>query len=177
MKKLLLIAVLCILTTNSFADEYDNFAAAEKKPAATKSKKSDMQFGIGFDLLSGTQYAWRATVLLEDNIALYLLSNFNRHDTDKSNATYNFSLGLGASFAFYSSPLPVYAGVSAKYIHPTTNENGVAINLFGGLKATFLNAFEVAGELGVYLEQVSTKVDVRSDFGIRPAIYLTWFFG
>lgn len=176
MKKFLLIAVLCILTTNSFADEYDNFAATEKKPLA-KSKSASFRLGIGFDVLAGSQFAWRATVLLEDNIALYLLSNFNRHEDANENATYDFSLGLGASFTFHSSPLPFYAGASAKYIHPTTNENGVAINFFGGLKATFLNAFEVAGELGVYIEQISTGAGTRSDFGLKPAIYLTWFFG
>lgn len=176
MKKTLLILAFFILTTNSFADEYDNYAATEKKPIA-KSKKSDFQVGIGFDVLSGTKYAWRATVLLEDNIALYLLSNFNRHETENNNVTYDFSLGLGASFTLHNSPLPIYAGASAKYIHPTTNENGVGINLFGGLKATFLNAFEVAGELGIYFEQVSTDAGTRSEIGLKPAIYLTWFFG
>ncbi|NLO24351.1 MAG: hypothetical protein GX116_08505 [Fibrobacter sp.] len=164
MKKLIFILSL-VFFANVFANENDSFSK-------TNNKNNAPIVGIGFNLFSGSS-EWRATYRLDQSLAIFLLSNFARNSYDNStDASYNFSLGLGASFSLAVNPLPLYVGATAKYIHPATNQNGVAFNVFGGAKAIFLNAFEVAGELGVYARSVSNS----NEISLRPAIYLSWFF-
>lgn len=176
MKKILLMMILFILSVNSFADEYDDYASSQEQKNGNSKKASSLQIGVGVNILTETNYEWRATVLLEQNIALYLISNFNRSAQGDNDANYNFSLGAGASFQLPTNPLPMYAGATIKYIHPATDNNGAAINAFVGLKALFLNAFEVAGELGIYFEQIYVGRQTNSNIGLRPAVYLSWFF-
>lgn len=169
MKKFLLILSLFILSVNSFADEYDDYESATEKKVTTSKQAAPLQLGIGFNILTGTNFEWRVNFNLDQDITLFFLSNFIRCEDDE-NAYYNFSLGIGVAFNFSTKILPSYAGASVKYIHPSTNNNGAVINVFGGIKAVFLDAFEVAGELGIYFEQQDISI-----FGLRPAIYLSWY--
>jgi hypothetical protein len=172
MKKILLMIILFFLSVNSFADEYDDYASSEAQKNGTSKKAGSPLVGIGVNILTGSNYEFRTSILLEQNITLYLISQFVRSGDD-DNSNYNFSLGAGASFSLPSSLLPTYAGATFKYIHPGENTNGAAINAFAGVKALFLNAFEIAGELGVYFEYIH---DAGTNISLRPAVYLSWYF-
>ena len=51
MKKILLMMILFILSVNSFADEYDDYASSQEQKNGNSKKASSLQIGVGVNIL------------------------------------------------------------------------------------------------------------------------------